>query len=278
MKTWLIYFIIVLFSFFVRIYAISSFPKSMFSDEALNGYEAYSILKTGRDEYGTPFPITFKAFGDYRPGLNIYATVPSVAIFGLNEFAVRLPSVIFSCLTVLVVMLIGLNLFKNKKIAALSGFAMAISPWSIQFARMSHEANLTTFLVTLGILFLVLSLRKKVWLILSALFLALSVYAYYSPRVFVPLFIFFFGLAYWKLFKKYRKIVLIASLIFVVTGTIALVLTATGKLSAENMDQFTKVIQNTGNSVNSVVGGSIWVNLAFIVVVILFIYWISRKV
>lgn len=80
--------------------------------------------------------------------------------------------------------------------------------------------------------------------------------------------------------KSYSIILsnLIASSIFVVTGVAALTLTAAGKLSADNMDQFTKVIQDAGNSINLVAGGSLFVNLIFIVAVILFIYWISKKV
>jgi len=67
-------------------------PPGLTPDEAALGYNAYSILKTGRDEYGQILPVVFKSFGDYKPELYVYLTVPSVAIFGLTEFAVRFPS------------------------------------------------------------------------------------------------------------------------------------------------------------------------------------------
>ena len=38
-------------AFFIRIYSIHTTP--LLWDEASLGYNAYSILKTGRDEYGT---------------------------------------------------------------------------------------------------------------------------------------------------------------------------------------------------------------------------------
>jgi 4-amino-4-deoxy-L-arabinose transferase-like glycosyltransferase len=78
----------------LRFYHLSTVPPHLTPDEASLGYNAYSILKTGKDEYGQSLPIIFKSFGDYKPGLYVYATVPFVAVFGLNEFAVRAASAI----------------------------------------------------------------------------------------------------------------------------------------------------------------------------------------
>lgn len=216
MKAYIIYLLIIVLGFITRVYQISNYPPSFYSDEALFGYEAYSILTTGKDQYGNFFPVTFKAFGDYRPGLNVYTTVPFISIFGLNVFATRLPSVIFSTLTILVVILIGRELFKNKKIAALTGFIFAISPWSIQFARMSHETNIATFLVASGILCLIISTKNKFFLIPSAVAFAISIYAYYSPRVFVPLFLLGFIYIYRNLFNKIKKILLLSATILII--------------------------------------------------------------
>src|SRR3989304_6317172 len=84
----------------LRLWKLGSIPPSLTSDEASLGYNAYSILKTGRDEYGQFLPIIFKSFGDYKPGLYVYSTVPFVAFFGLNEFSVRLPSAIAGVIAV----------------------------------------------------------------------------------------------------------------------------------------------------------------------------------
>src|SRR3989344_1223720 len=89
-------FLIILLAFFLRIYKLGSVPPSLYWDEASLGYNAYSILKTARDEHGKFLPLTnFAAFGDYKPPGYIYAAVPSIAIFGLNEFAIRFPSAFF---------------------------------------------------------------------------------------------------------------------------------------------------------------------------------------
>lgn len=70
---------------------------------------------------------------------------------------------------------------------------------------------------------------------------------------------------------------LIASVVFLVTGIMALWLTLTGRLSAENMDMFTKTITNTLNSVNGIFGANPLLNIMFLIAVIYLIYWAIRK-
>ena len=79
-KNWLLIGILVLAAA-LRLVNLSSVPPHLTQDEASLGYNAYSILKTGKDEYGQLLPVVFKSFGDYKPGLYIYLTVPTVAVF-----------------------------------------------------------------------------------------------------------------------------------------------------------------------------------------------------
>lgn len=83
-----------------------------------------------------------------------------------------------------------------------------------------------------------------------------------------------------NLFGKSYPIVLgnmAASLVFLATGVAALVLTLTGRLSPNNMDVFTKTIQNAGNFVNSVIGNNLALNIVFLALIIYFIYWLTKK-
>ena len=82
-------------------------PAGINLDEASIGYNAYSVLKTGKDQYGELLPIYFRSLDDYKPPLYIYFTVPSVAIFGLTEWAVRFPSAFLGVLVVLGVYLLA---------------------------------------------------------------------------------------------------------------------------------------------------------------------------
>ena len=84
----------------LRFYNLTNVPPGVNRDEASIGYTAYSLLQTGKDEYGRFLPISFQSFGDWKLPLYIYATAVSVKVFGLTEFAVRFPSAIFGILTV----------------------------------------------------------------------------------------------------------------------------------------------------------------------------------
>ena len=80
--------------------------------------------------------------------------------------------------------------------------------------------------------------------------------------------------------KTYAVILsnLIASAVFFLTGLLVLVLTFSGKLSAENMDEFTKIITNALSSANGAFGNNIFLNILFVGALTFFIYWVSKKV
>jgi len=101
MKKFLPFIVIVVIAAFLRLYQLGIVPPSPDWDETALGYNAYSILKTGRDEYGTFLPLTFRSFDDYKPPLYVYLTVPSVALFGLSLWSTRLPSALMGILAVI---------------------------------------------------------------------------------------------------------------------------------------------------------------------------------
>src|SRR5258708_6064521 len=200
MKKWLLIGIVIL-GFGLRSLGLGSHPAGFTPDEASFGYDAYSILKTGKDQWGKTLPLVFKSFGDDKLPTYTYLTVPSVAIFGLNEFAVRLPNVVLGTLSIAVLYLLVKKLFKDEKIALLSAFLLAISPWHIMLSRGAFEANLTTFFLPLGILFFLKSLNKShniKYIILSILIFLLNIFTYHTARLLTP-FIFF------SLCFNYRK-------------------------------------------------------------------------
>src|SRR3989338_1084945 len=182
-------FSIVMTASVLRLWQLGKIPISPDWDEVALGYNAYSIMQTGRDEYGKFLPIILRSFDDYKPALYAYLTMPSIGILGLNVVAVRLPSAIFGILTVLAVFFVVKELFKKNNIALLSAFLLAISPWHIQFSRVAFEANVGVALNVFGILFFLMAFRKPWLLILSALTWGLSLHVYQSEKVFVPLLI-----------------------------------------------------------------------------------------
>ena len=95
MKKYLLLIFIVIVASVLRLWQLGSVPASPDWDEVALAYNAYSIIQTGRDEYGKLFPFVLQSFADYKPALYMYLAIPTVALFGLETFAVRLPSAIF---------------------------------------------------------------------------------------------------------------------------------------------------------------------------------------
>ena len=74
----------------LRVARLGSVPLGLAQDEAVDGYDAYSILKTGRDHHGNFMPIVMQGFNDYRMPLFQYSLVPLVWMLGLKTEVVRL--------------------------------------------------------------------------------------------------------------------------------------------------------------------------------------------
>lgn len=201
--------LILLLALFLRIFKLGLNPPSLYWDEASLGYNAYLIGTSLHDEHGEFLPLSrFIAFGDYKPPGYIYAAVPSILVFGLNEFAIRFPSLLAGLLMVLVTYFLVKELLKNEKVAFLSSFLLAVSPWAIQFSRAAFEANLAALFNLLGIYLFIISSRKK-WAILpSFLSFVFSFYTFNANRIIAPLIIIVLSLIYFKNIVKNLRWVL----------------------------------------------------------------------
>lgn len=178
---------IVLLAAVLRLWQLGSIPPSPDWDEAALGYDAYSIIHTGRDEYGKLLPVVLRSFDDYKPAMYAYLVIPAELVFGVNTFAVRLPSALLGTLTVLATFFLVEELFKKKSLSLLAALLMAISPWSVQFSRVGFESNVGVAFNTFAALFFVKGLKKPWYFCLSTLFAALNIYVYQSEKAFTPL-------------------------------------------------------------------------------------------
>ena len=210
-------FLIIVLASLLRLWQLGKVPSSPDWDEVALGYNAYSIMQTGRDEYGKFLPIVLRSFDDYKPALYAYLAIPSINILGLDVAAVRLPSAIFGILTVVAVFFLTKELFKKNNIALLASFLLAISPWHIQFSRVAFEANVGVALNVFGILFFLKAFKKPWLMFLSALMWGLSLHVYQSEKIFVPLLI---GILIYSFRKEFltigKKYIYISLIIFTV--------------------------------------------------------------
>lgn len=210
---------IIILGILLRFINLSTIPISLNQDETAIGYNAYSILKTGADEYGKFLPLSLKSFGDWKLPLYPFIDTIPILIFGLTEFAVRLPSAIFGVLAIPLIYILSSMLFKNRKIALICAFFLAVSPWGVFFSRIAYEANVATTLLIAGVIcFLRYYYEEKNarWMVSFSLLLGVTIFTYHAFVVFTPLF--YFSLLALLFIKKrftHKKTFLISILIFV---------------------------------------------------------------
>lgn len=198
----ILFLLILVLAAFFRFWNLSSIPASLNWDEISHGYNAYSLLKTGKDQWGHPWPIfNFRAYGDYPTTANLYFTLPSIAIFGLNAFSIRLPAAIFGLLFVVFNYLLAKLIFKNEKLALFNMLLAALSPWALFPSRGVFQSNLSQFFFIAGLYYFYKSLLKPKNAYLSALFFGISLFSYHNTRIAVPLLITFFAIYYWRQLK-----------------------------------------------------------------------------
>lgn len=223
--------IIFLLALFLRLYKLESYPVSLNWDEVAIGYNAYSISQTGKDEYGSVYPMLFKSFNDFKLPGYIYIDSIFIRLLTLNEFSVRLPSALFGAAAIPIFFLIIQRLLEDlgmgrskisKNTPLIAAALLTISPWHIQFSRGAFEANLALTILLLGILLLIIGIKNKLAAYLSIPILVISLYFYYSQRLIVPLIILGFLTAFATYLKNnlkaYLVSLLLGSLIFVPIG------------------------------------------------------------
>lgn len=233
---------ILLIAALLRLWQLGHVPPSPDWDEAALGYNAYSIMLTGKDEYGKFLPVVMRSFDDYKPALYSYFIIPFIPLMGLTIYAVRLPAVIFGLLAIIATFFLAkellhkssIELFNNQiksdYVALLSMFFLAISPWHLQFSRIAFESQVGNAFNIFSALFLLKGLKNPVYLFLATFFLALNLYIYQSEKVFTPLLFFAFLLIYSKqIFKLPRKYLIGVVCLGIIISLPMLFYTATNK-------------------------------------------------
>ncbi len=241
--TWFLVFILCIAGI-LRLYKLTEIPPNLEWDEVATGYDAYSILKTGRDQFGNFLPLTFRSLDDYKPPLYTYLTSVSIAVFGWNDFAVRFPAALLGILTIFTTYKLVLALIQNEKVALMSALFLAISPWHVNFSRLALETNSTIFFMTAGMWLFLKGLKKGKWLIVSALFFGLNLYLYHNARIFVPIILVALMILYRRELWQARIYSLIAALVLgiLIIPLIPIVTSTAGQMRFQGTSIFTDAV------------------------------------
>ena len=251
LKSFWVLCLVIILATVLRLWNLPNNPPGLTWDEAALGYIAYSLYQTGRDEYGTFLPLNLKSFGDFKPALYAYLDIPFIAILGLNELAVRLPSVIFGALGVFGVYLLTKELFRKRLLSLLTAFFLAISPWHLQFSRPAFEANVALTLNIFGIYLFIRGVHKKKFLITSALTFGLSLLTYQASRLFVPIIIAVLMYVYWNTIERSKYSLMSVIILLAFLGLVGYTFLSgqTSRLSTQNFFAY----QRSQEEINTII-------------------------
>ncbi|QQG40342.1 MAG: glycosyltransferase family 39 protein [Candidatus Levyibacteriota bacterium] len=176
----------------LRFYRLGDIPVGFHRDEAFLGYNAFSLLKTGRDMTGNVLPLHLESFL-YSPAGYSYFSIPFIALFDLSAFSVRFASALFGSLTVIAFFfLVRITLENTKsKIPLIAVSFLAISPWHVNLSRTATENTLVLFFIIVGVLLFYLWKKRErsAFLFFSFASFGLTMFLYQASRAFLPLFV-----------------------------------------------------------------------------------------
>lgn len=175
--------LVLAFYLLTRLYKISEIPASVYWDEASIGYNAYSVSIDLKDEWGNFLPLHFRAFGEFKLPVYIYSVIPFVKIFGLNALSVRIPAVLFSFGTLIIVYLLTKRITGKEEAGILAAFILSVSPWLFIFSRTGYEATAGLFLFLTAIYVFILNKNSRIFYLLGVFLLIGSMYSYTSFRL-----------------------------------------------------------------------------------------------
>jgi len=210
-------FAIIAISVFFRFYNLDSLPPGLYQDVGINGTLALESLKSGN------FQIYYPE-SNGREGLIIWLDALSMALFGVNTTALKIPAALIGTLTVLAIFFLCCQLFgksialhanneiksaTNRNIALLAAFFCGTAFWHVSLSRIGFRAILVPFFLVLATAFLWKAFKeKKIWAaIAGGLLFGLGFYTYTVFSFAVLLFLAVFIIWYFDYLDNKKKFI-----------------------------------------------------------------------
>ncbi|QWR76969.1 ArnT family glycosyltransferase [Candidatus Magnetomonas plexicatena] len=181
---------------FLHVIKLDEIPMGFFVDETSIGNNAYLIAKYGFDENKLPYPLFFKAFGEYKNPLYIYVNAVVFKVLGFSEFYLRSTSFLFFAIFIIVFYFLIKRIFPDNYYARVYALISAGTlPWFFTVSRISFEVISQLTVIAFLLLYIYRTYEedfpsspypnsKKLLLpTATGFFLGLSVYSYTSSRL-----------------------------------------------------------------------------------------------
>lgn len=185
-----IFFILIIIGVAVRAYNFPNAISEINIDEIVTIANAKSIADTGKELTGINFPVYLQGWGGQSVIL-LYLMSLSIRIFGFTLFAVRLPMLLISIISMFIFYDLVKKISKNTNIALIALALLSICPWHILQSIWGLDCNMFPhfLLIAIDLLYTAVINRKKLLLYISMIVFAVSLYGYGVAIYFVPLFL-----------------------------------------------------------------------------------------
>ena len=174
----------------LRVIHLGSIPPGLNQDEAVNGYDAFSLALTGRDHHGHLWPVAgLESYGDWVSPLLTFLTAPVVGVFGLSVASVRVVTALVGVLAIPAIYLLGVELFRRPAVGLVAAWYIALSPWAVHRGRFAIPPSIVPTMVTLTMLAIVWAVRRRSgrMAVAAAVAAGLTTAAYPTMKLYVPL-------------------------------------------------------------------------------------------
>ena len=189
--------VVIIIAIATRFYQLGQVPTSLYWDEAAMLVDAKTVSQTGADMHGRSwYQLLYPSYGDYKLPVYIWLASVSVKLFGVTEWALRLPSALAGLGTVIMGGLIARQLFNERRTQLMTMLVLALSPWAMMFSRTAFEGHVAQLWFSISVWMLLKSRRHLGWLLGGTFFGILATYTYFSVRFVWPVVLVGVGLSW----------------------------------------------------------------------------------
>ncbi len=203
------------------------------SDEVAHGYNAYSIMSTGRGEFGE-LPFRLASFGEQKLPVTAFLMIPGIALFGLHDWVIRLPTHFAGISFPILFFILTTLLTQSKRAGLLSALFAATSPWLQVTSRHAHEGIICLWFIVVSMIASTAYIRTKSirYLMVASVCAGMSLWTYHVAKVYVVIWLVGMFFEHFLHTHKHRWVWIISSAMCIMPFLISELLLPTNRVGS----------------------------------------------
>lgn len=160
-KRLLPYLLLFTISLIPRFISLGTVPTSLSHDEVDLIIQAHSVRLTGKDLSGSWSPLSLLPNDALMAELAPIINLPALSLLPNSLFSAHVTTALFGSLYPILIVILLISWGMSNRVAWLSGFLLALSPWHLLFSRTTLEQPTSLFFYTISWIFISPLFAKK---------------------------------------------------------------------------------------------------------------------